>query len=186
MFRLVVTSEGLKGTSHELKVDRTTIGRVEDNTFQIPEASISSHHCEVLQSGAEVVIKDLDSTNGSFINGEKITQSPLKPGQTLRLGQIELQLVEGEGAPVAPAASSSTPPAPAPKAPAAPVADQTMVMKRGVSLSELEQGPVAGFDTTSTAFSKKTNQVNRWFIIGGAIIGAAILIVIVVVAFSMK
>ncbi|MCU0788492.1 MAG: FHA domain-containing protein [Verrucomicrobia bacterium] len=182
MFRLVVTSEGLKGTSHELKVDRTTIGRVEDNTFQIPEASISSHHCEVLRSGAEVVIKDLDSTNGSFINGEKITQSPLKPGQTLRLGQVELQLIEGEGAPV-PAPAT---PAPAPKPPAAPVADQTMVMKRGVSLSELEQGPVAGFDTTSTAFSKKTNQVNRWFIIGGAIIGAAILIVIVVVAFSMK
>jgi pSer/pThr/pTyr-binding forkhead associated (FHA) protein len=182
MFRLVVTSEGLKGTSHELKVDRTTIGRVEDNTFQIPEASISSHHCEVLRSGTEVVIKDLDSTNGSFINGEKITQSPLKPGQTLRLGQVELQLIEGEGAPV-PAPAT---PAPAPKPPAAPVADQTMVMKRGVSLSELEQGPVAGFDTTSTAFSKKTNQVNRWFIIGGAIIGAAILIVIVVVAFSMK
>jgi pSer/pThr/pTyr-binding forkhead associated (FHA) protein len=172
----------LKGTSHELKVDRTTIGRVEDNTFQIPEASISSHHCEVLRSGTEVVIKDLDSTNGSFINGEKITQSPLKPGQTLRLGQVELQLIEGEGAPV-PAPAT---PAPAPKPPAAPVADQTMVMKRGVSLSELEQGPVAGFDTTSTAFSKKTNQVNRWFIIGGAIIGAAILIVIVVVAFSMK
>jgi pSer/pThr/pTyr-binding forkhead associated (FHA) protein len=173
----------LKGTSHELKEDRTTIGRVEDNAFQIPEASISSHHCEVLRSGTEVVIKDLDSTNGSFINGEKITQSTLKPGQTLRLGQIELQLVEGEGAPVTPAASSA--PAPAPK-PATPVADQTMVMKRGVSLSDLEQGPVAGFDTTSTVFSKKTNQVNRYFIIGGALIGAAILIVIVVVAFTMK
>jgi len=155
---------------------------VEDNTFQIPEASISSHHCEVVRTGSEVVVKDLDSTNGSFINGEKITQSTLKPGQTLRLGQIEMQLVEGDEKPSAAAAAPSAPP---PK-PAGPVADQTMVIQRGVSLSELEQGPVAGFDTTSTAFSKKTNQVNRYFIIGGALIGAAILIVIVVLAFTMK
>jgi pSer/pThr/pTyr-binding forkhead associated (FHA) protein len=175
MARLVVLSEGLKGTSHELKVDRTTIGRVEDNTFQIPEASISSHHCEILRSGADLVVKDLDSTNGSFINGEKITESVLKPGQTLRLGQIEFQLVEGEGGPSVPA----------PK-PAGPAADQTMVIQRGVSLSELEKGPVAGFDTASEAFSKKSNQVNRYFVIGGAIIGTAILLVIILVALTMK
>ena len=181
MSRLVILSEGSKGASHELKVDRTTIGRVEDNTFQIPDASVSSHHCEILRRGADVVVKDLDSTNGSFINGEKITESTLKPGQTLRLGQIELQLVEGEGAPVIPGAAA----APASK-PAGPVADQTMVIQRGVSLSELEQGPVAGFDTGSNAFSKKSNQVNRYFIIGGAIIGVAILAVIIVVALTMK
>lgn len=178
MSRLVVLSEELKGTSHELKVDRTTIGRVEDNTFQIPEASISSHHCEILRKGDDVVVKDLDSTNGSFINGEKITESLLKPGQTLRLGQIELQLVEGEGAPATPAAA-------APKKPAGPVADQTMMIQRGVSLSDLEQGPVTGFDTANSAFSKKSNQVNRYFVIGGAIIGAAILIVIIVLAIKI-
>lgn len=181
MSRLVVLSEGLKGTSHELKVDRTTIGRVEDNTFQIPEASVSSHHCEILLKGAEVVVKDLDSTNGTFINGEKITESVLKPGQTLRLGQIELQLSDGEGAVATPA----TPSAAAPK-PAAAVADQTMVIQRGVSLSELEQGPVTGFDTTSSAFSKKSNQVNRYFVIGGAIIGVAILGVIIFLALTVR
>ncbi len=177
MARLVVLSEGLKGTSHELKVDRTTIGRVEDNTFQIPEASISSHHCEILRRGGDVVVKDLDSTNGTFINGEKVTETVLKPGQTLRLGQIELQLVEGEGPP--PTAT------PAPK-PAGPVAAQTMMIQRGVSLSELEQGPVAGFDTSSGAFSKKSNQVNRYFVIGGAIIGVAILLVIIFLALTVK
>jgi len=183
MSRLVILSEGSKGASHELKVDRTTIGRVEDNTFQIPDASVSSHHCEILRKGADVVVKDLDSTNGSFINGEKITESVLKPGQTLRLGQVELQLVEGEGEPVISGKTASSAPAPRP---AGPVADQTMVIQRGVSLSELEQGPVAGFDTGSNAFSKKSNQVNRYFIIGGAIIGAAILAVILLVALTMK
>ena len=95
MAKLVILSQGMTGRSHELKVDKTTIGRVDDNTFQIAEASVSSHHCEYLLRGADVVVKDLNSTNGTFINGEKITEAVLKPGQTLRLGQIELRLETG-------------------------------------------------------------------------------------------
>src|SRR6266516_5513371 len=92
MARLVLLSEGLTGRTHDLKAEKTTVGRVEDNTFQIAEPSVSSHHCEVLLRGNEVIVKDLNSTNGSFINGEKITEKALKPGQTLRLGQIEMRL----------------------------------------------------------------------------------------------
>jgi len=172
MAKLVVLSEGLKGTSHELKVDRTTVGRVEDNTFQLTDASVSSHHCEILLKGQEVVVKDLDSTNGTFINDEKITESPLKPGQKLRLGQVELELSEG-------ALSGSSPSA----KPAGPVADQTMVIQSGVSLSELENRPASGFDTAGDAFSKKSNQVNRYFVIGGAIIGVLILGLIIFMVF---
>src|SRR5208283_4596273 len=112
MAKLVILTQGLTGRAHELNVDRTTIGRVEDNLFQIAEASVSSHHCEVHLRGTEVLIRDLNSTNGTFINGEKVTESPLKPGQTLRLGNVELKL-EVEGAPAAPASG----PAPAPPAP---------------------------------------------------------------------
>src|ERR1700753_1382356 len=108
MAKLVVLSAGMNGRIHELNVDKTTIGRVEDNTFQIADPSVSSHHCEVLLRGTDVVIHDLGSTNGSFINGEKISESVLKVGQTLRLGQIELQLLT-EGMPI-----------PEPKAPPAP------------------------------------------------------------------
>jgi pSer/pThr/pTyr-binding forkhead associated (FHA) protein len=174
MAKLVVLSAGMAGRSLELNVDKTTIGRVDDNSFQIAEPSVSSHHCEVLLQGGNVVIRDLNSTNGTFINGEKISEGPLKPGQTLRLGQIELRL-ETEGAP-----STAPAPAPAPGAPAPAPApgtspggkrqEQTMVMQRGVSLEELEQGGrAAGFDTTSKAFSKKSNQTNRFFLIGGII-----------------
>ena len=92
MARLVVLTEGLTGRTYELKVDKTTVGRVEDNAFQIAEPSVSSYHCEILLRGDQVVVKDLDSTNGTFINGQKISESPLKSGQILRLGQLEMRL----------------------------------------------------------------------------------------------
>jgi predicted component of type VI protein secretion system len=161
MAKLVVLSAGVAGRSYELKVDKTTIGRVEDNTFQIAESSVSSHHCEILLRGAEVFVKDLNSTNGTFIDGEKISEGVLKPGQVLRLGQIEIRLESG---------AAPAPPAPAPAAAPAPLArkpDSTIVMQRGVSLNELEQGPrTTGFDTASKAFSKKTNKANKWIFIG--------------------
>src|SRR5258707_15469844 len=158
MAKLVVLSAGMTGRTHELKVDKTTIGRVEDNTFQIAEPSVSSHHCEVLLRGPEVVVRDLNSTNGTYINGEKVTETVLKPGQILRLGQIEMRL------------ESEATPAPHKKV------DQTMVMQRGVSLNELEQANrPSGFDTASKGFSKKDNKVNKIFVIFGAVVGVVIL-----------
>src|SRR5271169_520806 len=128
MPKLVVLSAGMTGRTQDLKVEKTTIGRVEDNTFQIAEPSVSSHHCEVLLRGADVVVRDLDSTNGTFLSGQKITEAVIKPGQILRLGQIEMRL---ETDVPAPASTKKL--------------DQTMVMQRGVSLNELvEQGTRAG------------------------------------------
>ena len=93
MARLVILSEGFTGKACELTGGKTTIGRVEDNTFPIPEGSISSHHCEVLLRGADIVVHDLNSTNGTFVNGQQVTgEAVLKPGQILRLGQVELRL----------------------------------------------------------------------------------------------
>jgi len=160
-----------------LKADKTTVGRVEDNTFQIAEASVSSHHCEILLRGSDVVIKDLNSTNGTFVNGEKISESVLKPGQTLRLGQVEMRL-EAEGVSAPAPAPTAAAPAISPVPPKKPL-DQTMVMQRGVSLNDLEQGRATGFDT-SKAFSRKSNKTNKWFLIGGivaiAIIGILLLV----------
>jgi predicted component of type VI protein secretion system len=181
MAKLVIQSAEQKGRAYELKVDKTTVGRVDDNTFQIADASVSSHHCEILLRGTEVIIRDLNSTNGTFINEEKISESVLKPGQKLRLGQIELSLESAD----APATTTTAPmpgaPAPMAGAPKKQV-DQTVVMKRGVSLNELEQGTrTAGFDTATKGFSKKTNKTNRWFLIGGIIVVVIVAIVFVVI-----
>jgi pSer/pThr/pTyr-binding forkhead associated (FHA) protein len=185
MAKLVVLSAGMAGRSHELKVDKTTVGRVEDNTFQIAEASVSSHHCEVLLRGSDVVIKDLNSTNGTFINGERITESVLKPGQILRLGQVELRLEDGQTPASAPAAPTESAPAPA-VSPLKKPLDQTMVLPRGVSLNELEQGArPPGFET-SKVFSKKNNKTNKWFLIIGIIVFVIIITVVCVLIWIVK
>lgn len=158
MAKLVVLSAGMTGRAHELKAEKTTVGRVEDNVFQIAEPSVSSHHCEVLLRGNDIVVRDLNSTNGTFINGEKISEGPLKPGQILRLGQIEMRL------------ETDAPASTAPKK-----LDQTLVMQRGVSLNELEQGARgAGFGTKGTGFSKKDNKVNKIVITVCVVLGVVI------------
>lgn len=161
MAKLVLLSPGMTGRTHELKGERTTIGRLEDNDFQIFEASVSSHHCEILLKGKDVFVKDLGSTNGTFIAGEKVTETAVKPGQILRLGQVEMRL-ETDGPPAAPKQS----------------ADTTMVMQRGVSMNELEKGGsrTGGFDTASVGFSKKDNKFNRIF--WTAVIGVGILLLL--------
>jgi pSer/pThr/pTyr-binding forkhead associated (FHA) protein len=165
MAKLVILTQGLTGRAHELNVDRTTIGRVEDNLFQIAEPSVSSHHCEVHLRSDEVLIRDLNSTNGTFINGEKITESVLKPGQTLRLGNVELKL-DAPGAPASPAAGK------APAAPGAPKrqVEATMVIPRGVSLSDLESGGRPPGLDTSKEFSKKRNKAGFVFWIAAGIV----------------
>jgi pSer/pThr/pTyr-binding forkhead associated (FHA) protein len=156
MAKLVVLSEGMTGQAYELKVDKTTIGRVEDNTFPIPHPSVSSHHCEILLRGNDVIVKDLNSTNGSFINNQQLSaETPLKPGQILRLGQIEIRLEPTGTEPGTPAGKRK------------PV-DSTMVIAKGVSLAQLEQGP-QGFDTKGV-FAKKTNKTNLWFIVVGVVL----------------
>ena len=172
MAKLVLLSAGMTGRTHELKVDKTTIGRVEDNTFQIAEPSVSSHHCEVLLRGSDIVVHDLNSTNGTFINGEKVTESVLKPGQILRLGQIEMRL-ETE----APAGAAAAP---------KKALDHTMVMQRGVRMDELEQGTRGGFDTTSKGFSKKDNKANKVFWIMAGVIGFVLICLLVYVFSQIK
>ena len=118
MSKLVVTSEGLAGLSHELGGRWVTVGRGDKNAFQILERSVSNQHCEVLLRGNELVVRDLRSTNGTFIAGKTISEAVLQPGQNLRLGLVELRLEIT--APVPAAAPAATTPAPAAVASSAP------------------------------------------------------------------
>jgi len=165
MARLVILSEGLTGRTFELKVEKTTVGRVEDNTFQIPETSVSSHHAEILLRGSDIVIKDLNSTNGTFINGEKVSEAVLKPGQILRLGMIEMRLETGEGAPGGTTTSKK-------------LLDKTRVIPQGVKLDELEGARPHAFEKQK-GFEKKSNKATIAFIVFAALVMIALIAALV-------
>ena len=92
MARLVVKDAG-KGTQViELHLGLNRLGRSEDNHFQIEHPTISSMHCEVVLSQEGVLVRDCASTNGTFVNGERIEEAEVAVGQVLRLGDVELMV----------------------------------------------------------------------------------------------
>jgi pSer/pThr/pTyr-binding forkhead associated (FHA) protein len=86
----------LTGITHPGSIDLVdgllSIGRNPTNDFRVHDATVSSFHCELLITGTTVLVRDLSSTNGTFIDDEPIHEAILKPGQTLRLGNAQLQV----------------------------------------------------------------------------------------------
>src|SRR5438067_467952 len=92
MAKLVVISKSHAGLSHQLGRRWVTIGRSPANAFQITDSSVSGQHCEVLFRDHELLVRDMRSTNGTFIKDSLITEGILGIGGTLRLGDVELRL----------------------------------------------------------------------------------------------
>ena len=92
MAKHVILNQGMTGRTFELNVERTTVGRVEDNAFQIADPSVSSHHAEIVLRGTDIVIKDLNSTNGVTVNGRPVTRVALTNGDVIMVGATELRV----------------------------------------------------------------------------------------------
>jgi len=94
MAKLIFTDENYAGRVYKLVLEKTTVGRGDQNTLVIHDSSLSSNHCEILMNGPEVIVRDLGSRNGTFVNGVKLSnqQCQLKSGQTVRFGVVEARL----------------------------------------------------------------------------------------------
>jgi pilus assembly protein CpaF len=81
MVNLSLTEKG--GSTNELSFDKdeVTVGRVRGNDIVLPKGNVSKHHCRFLIQGDEVVVEDLHSTNGTYVNGRKIAE-PTAVGTT--------------------------------------------------------------------------------------------------------
>lgn len=93
MNNLFITSGHSKGMSYTLKDGVTTIGRAPDNDIRIPDATISRHHSKILKKGGKVFIIDLNSTQGTLVDGQVIepgVEVELKRHNTMRMGQNTL------------------------------------------------------------------------------------------------
>jgi pSer/pThr/pTyr-binding forkhead associated (FHA) protein len=91
MPKLVLLFEGrvLKETAVSLTAP-VTIGRLPDNAIVIDNSAVSSHHVRVAREGPQFMVEDLGSTNGTFVNGEKITKRALRHGDTILVGKHKL------------------------------------------------------------------------------------------------
>ncbi len=66
------------------------IGRLPDNTVVIDNEAVSGHHARVVREGDQFVLEDLKSTNGTFVNGERITRHALRHGDAVLIGKHTL------------------------------------------------------------------------------------------------
>jgi pSer/pThr/pTyr-binding forkhead associated (FHA) protein len=69
-----------------------TIGRSTGAEFMLDAPLVSRLHCQLSAISDALHVKDLDSTNGTFVNGERITFASLRPGDRLRIGRAELKV----------------------------------------------------------------------------------------------
>lgn len=76
-------------STHDLPEEKVTVGRLPDNTLQISNESVSSHHAELVFENGLFHLHDLGSTNGTFVNGEQVTDAVLKDGDQVRFGKVD-------------------------------------------------------------------------------------------------
>ena len=79
--------------THTFERDVVNIGAAEDNDLVLGDDTVSRYHCRIFQEGGQYLVKDLESTNGTFVNRVRIREAWLRPGCTLTLGQTELRFV---------------------------------------------------------------------------------------------
>jgi len=90
MARLLVKNDGLKLRTLELRLGANRVGRDPDADFTLAHPSVSITHCEFILSHYGVFVRDCNSTNGTFVNNELVKAAHLQPGQSVRLGDVEL------------------------------------------------------------------------------------------------
>jgi pSer/pThr/pTyr-binding forkhead associated (FHA) protein len=74
--------------SFSLTRDLTVIGRREDCDLRIPLGDVSRKHCRVVRNGDYITLEDLGSSNGTFVNGQRIQEATLNAGDTVQVGPV--------------------------------------------------------------------------------------------------
>ena len=164
MPRLIVNPGTPQQWEIQLQSGLNTFGRGPDNQCVIDHPSVSTAHCQIVVEDGSVRLKDLGSTNGTFINGQQITEATLKPSQILRLGQVEVRLESDQ-------ASSAQ---------KKMTLDHTQVVPQGIKFEELGQLAKSG----NPGFEKKSNTGTKIFITIAIVAGILILAALAWVLFG--
>ncbi len=91
---VLATAEGaeLPFTFRILPGNTKTVGRATRADFIVDAPLVSRVHCRLSAGASDLEVVDLQSTNGTFVNGERITQAMLKQGDRLGIGRVEMTI----------------------------------------------------------------------------------------------
>jgi predicted component of type VI protein secretion system len=112
-----------KGARKDFTLDApsTIIGRTPEAEIQVPINEVSRRHCQIQVNGAKILLRDLGSSNGTFVNDHKVSEAALKAGDRVRVGPVTFVVqVDGVPANIGPGQAAAPPAAAKPAAPAAP------------------------------------------------------------------
>jgi Inner membrane component of T3SS, cytoplasmic domain len=99
MLRLRFTTfDGVVHT-HELKRGTTRIGRTAQNDLQIDELALSSQHAEIRYDGESIVVRDLESIGGTYVDGQAVSEAAVRVGQVISMGPFLIKLEDATGEP---------------------------------------------------------------------------------------
>ena len=107
MVTLTIQPSGAIPVTHVLKDETITIGRMSGNTIVVNDSSVSLMHAKITRKDGQFFLKDLNSTNGTRVNGQAITEARLRDRDTIRFADVSGQFTEE-------AAEATSVPAPAP------------------------------------------------------------------------
>ena len=93
MPKMIVSIDGVVIKEVQLTKDRTSLGRRPYNDIVIDNLAVSGEHAVLQMSGSEVHVEDLNSTNGTYVNGKAIKKQLLRSGDTVEIGRYKIKYV---------------------------------------------------------------------------------------------
>jgi pSer/pThr/pTyr-binding forkhead associated (FHA) protein len=93
MPKMIVSIDGVVIKEVQLTKDRTTLGRRPYNDIVIDNLAVSGEHAVMQMSGTDVFLEDLNSTNGTYVNGKAIKKQQLQNGDTVEIGKYKIKFV---------------------------------------------------------------------------------------------
>jgi pSer/pThr/pTyr-binding forkhead associated (FHA) protein len=98
MARLVLSLDGQVMAEYNMNKERYTIGRLPDNDIRIDNSAVSGHHSLIINILNDSFLEDLNSTNGTYVNGKLIKKHALQHGDVITVGHHQLRFVEDDEA----------------------------------------------------------------------------------------
>jgi pSer/pThr/pTyr-binding forkhead associated (FHA) protein len=96
MARLILSLDGQVLAEYNMTKERYTVGRLPDNDVRIDNAAVSGHHGLIINILNDSFLEDLNSTNGTYVNGKLIKKHALTHGDVITIGHHHLRFVDSQ------------------------------------------------------------------------------------------